>query len=152
MVKHNTMLFDNHLRKDWQPNVKTGFDQPAKKNKRMAYRKHKLATLYPRPVDKLRPVVRCQTFRYKDKIRFGRGFTLEEIKEAKLSPLVCKQVGIAIDCRRANKSVEEKQMNVERLKKYLSKLILFPKGKVPKKESLMIQAKRLLTHTKTLYK
>ena len=43
-------------------------------------------------------------------------------------------IGIAVDYRRRNKSVEGLQQNVQRLKEYRSKLIIFPKkaGK-PKK-------------------
>merc|ERR1719295_2192168 len=38
-----------------------------------------------------------------------------------------RKIGIAIDYRRRNKSVESLQKNVQRLKEYRSKLILFPK-------------------------
>ena len=38
-----------------------------------------------------------------------------------------RTIGIAIDYRRRNKSVESLQKNVQRLKEYRSKLILFPK-------------------------
>merc|ERR1711976_792653 len=37
-------------------------------------------------------------------------------------------LGIAIDYRRCNKSVESLQQNVQRLKEYRSKMILFPKN------------------------
>ena len=145
MVKHNTMIFDSHLHKDWQTNIKTWFNQPAKKNARMAARKRKMMAVYPRPVDKLRPVVRCPTLRYKNRLRLGRGFTLEEIKEAKLNPFAAKQVGISVDHRRSNKSAEEKQINVERLKKYLSKVILFPrKAAAPKKGVLVDSSKEVI--------
>ena len=44
------------------------------------------------------------------------------------SPLTFRRtIGIAIDYRRRNKSVESLQKNVQRLKEYKSKLILFPK-------------------------
>ena len=36
-------------------------------------------------------------------------------------------IGIAVDFRRRNRSQESLQMNVQRLKEYKSKLILFPK-------------------------
>ena len=36
-------------------------------------------------------------------------------------------IGIAVDYRRRNRSVESLQLNVQRLKEYKSKLILFPK-------------------------
>ena len=137
MVKHNTMIFDSHLHKDWQTNIKTWFNQPAKKNARMAARRHKATHNYPRPVDKLRPVVRCPTLRYKNRLRLGRGFTLEEIKEAKINPVAAKQFGISVDHRRSNKSAEEKQMNVERLKKYISKLVVFPLHKNKPKKGII---------------
>ena len=38
-----------------------------------------------------------------------------------------QQIGIAVDYRRRNKSVESLQQNVQRLKEYKSKLIIFPK-------------------------
>jgi hypothetical protein len=38
-----------------------------------------------------------------------------------------RTIGIAVDHRRKNKSVEALQANVQRLKEYRSKLILFPK-------------------------
>ena len=37
-----------------------------------------------------------------------------------------RSIGIAVDHRRRNKSVESLQQNVQRLKEYRSKLILFP--------------------------
>lgn len=37
-----------------------------------------------------------------------------------------RTIGIAVDARRRNKSVESLQVNIERLKEYRSKLILFP--------------------------
>merc|ERR1712243_361743 len=57
----------------------------------------------------------------------GRGFTLEEIKSSSLYKDLARTHSIAIDYRRRNKSVESLQKNVQRLKEYRSKLILFPK-------------------------
>jgi large subunit ribosomal protein L13e len=43
-------------------------------------------------------------------------------------------IGIPVDHRRKNRSVESLQLNVQRLKTYKSKLIIFPKNpKKPKK-------------------
>ncbi|KAK8727495.1 hypothetical protein OTU49_009583, partial [Cherax quadricarinatus] len=43
-------------------------------------------------------------------------------------------IGISVDYRRTNKSMESLQLNVQRLKEYKSKLILFPlKANKPKK-------------------
>lgn len=60
------------------------------------------------------------------KLRYGRGFTLEEIKAAGLNPKFARTIGISIDPRRLDNSIEAKEQNVKRLKTYLSKLILFP--------------------------
>ena len=41
----------------------------------------KARTIAPRPVGgNLRPIVRCQTFKYNTRVRTGKGFTLEELK------------------------------------------------------------------------
>merc|ERR1712042_356506 len=68
------------------------------------------------------------------KQRAGRGFTLEEVKAAGLSKSQARTIGIAVDHRRRNKSIESLQLNSQRLKEYQSKLILFPlNAKKPKK-------------------
>lgn len=83
----------------------------------------------PRPLDKLRPAVHCPTQRYNAKVRLGRGFSLGELKAAGLTPAYAMSVGIAVDHRRSNKSQEAKDVNVQRLKEYLSNLVVFPKKK-----------------------
>lgn len=40
----------------------------------------KAAAVAPRPVDRLRPVVRCPTIKYNRRARSGRGFSLAELK------------------------------------------------------------------------
>jgi len=132
MVKHNNCLDNSHFRKDWQRKVVCWFDQPAKKVRRRNARTEKAKKLAPRPVNLLRPVVRCPTVKYNLKQRAGRGFTLEELKAAKVNPKAARGVGIAVDHRRTNTNQEAFQQNVERLKLYNSKLIVFPK-KGPKK-------------------
>merc|ERR1712029_662886 len=88
----------------------------------------------PRPLGKLRPVVHCPTYKYNLKQRAGRGFTLEELKAAGLSKNYARTIGISVDHRRRNKSVESLQLNAQRLKEYKSKLILFPiSAKKPRK-------------------
>ena len=42
----------------------------------------------------------------------GRGFTIDEIKAAKLNINFARSIGISVDKRRTNKSVELKEMNV----------------------------------------
>merc|ERR1711976_278006 len=123
-----------HFHKDWDRYVKTWFNQPARKDRRRKARAAKAARVAPRPVKTLRPVVRCPTFKYNIKDRRGRGFTLEELKAAGLSKSKAQTIGISIDHRRKNRSLESLQKNVQRLKEYQSKLILFPiNGKKPRK-------------------
>merc|ERR1739845_99161 len=77
------------------------------------------------------------------KLRLGRGFTLDELREAKISPKLARTIGISVDHRRRNRCSESLQANVERLKLYKSKLLIFPrksgkkgvkKGDTPKSE------------------
>merc|ERR1719247_709914 len=62
------------------------------------------------------------------KLRAGRGFTLEELKEANIPRRQARTIGIAVDHRRRNKCTESLQLNANRLKLYKSKLMLFPRG------------------------
>ncbi|KAL1131099.1 hypothetical protein AAG570_012336 [Ranatra chinensis] len=124
--KRNNMIPNSHFHKDWQRFVKTWFNQPARKHRRRLARIKKANKLAPRPAAPLRPAVRCPTIRYHTKLRMGRGFTLEEVKRAGLCPGFARSIGIAVDHRRRNKSVESLQLNVQRLKEYRAKLILFP--------------------------
>jgi len=109
MVKHNNVVPNGHFRKDWQRQVKTWFHQPAQKKARRLARKAKAAAVAPRPVGLLRPVVHCSTQKYSSKIRAGRGFSLDELKEAGISKKLARTIGIAVDHRRTNKSVEAMQ-------------------------------------------
>ncbi|KAI9494948.1 50S ribosomal protein L13e [Zychaea mexicana] len=128
VLKHNNQLPNQHFRKDWQRRVKTWFDQPGRKKSRRTARIQKAARIAPRPVDGLlRPAVRCPTQRYNMKLRAGRGFTLEELKEAGINKKVARTVGIAVDHRRRNHSQESLELNVQRLKAYKAKLIVFPR-------------------------
>ncbi|KAI0509732.1 ribosomal protein L13e [Xylaria bambusicola] len=123
-IKHNNQI---HFRKDWQRRVRCHFDQPTKKIARRKARAAKAAALAPRPVDKLRPVVRCPTIKYNRRLRAGRGFTLTELKEAGIPRLVAPTVGIAVDFRRQNLSEESLAANVARLKAYKERLVVFPR-------------------------
>jgi len=135
MVKHNNILPNVHCHKDWQRYVKTWFDQPGRKKTRRVKRLQKASAVAPRPVSgPLRPVVRCQTNQYNIRVRAGRGFTLEELKEAGVSRKQALSIGVAVDHRRKNRSVEAMQANVQRLQEYKTRLILFPRdSRKPKK-------------------
>lgn len=128
MPKHNNMIPNAHFHKAWQERVRTWLDQPGRKKRRRVKREKKASAIAPRPVGgRLRPVVRCPTFKYNTKVRAGRGFSLEELKEAGISPKYAQTVGIAVDHRRRNVSQESVQANVQRLKEYKSRLIVFPR-------------------------
>eukprot|EP00842_Homolaphlyctis_polyrhiza_P003312 jgi/Hompol1/3982/HPOL_006865-RA len=127
-MRHNNQLPNAHFRKDWQIHVRTWFNQPGKKVSRRTARAQKAVKLAPRPIDGLlRPAVTCPTVKYNTKLRAGRGFSLEELKEAGISHRVARTIGIAVDRRRRNYSVESLKNNAERLAEYKSKLIVFPK-------------------------
>ncbi|KAF8898814.1 ribosomal protein L13e [Infundibulicybe gibba] len=125
--RHNNVLHANHFRKDWQRRVRTWFDQPGRKLRRRTARKAKAATLGIRPLTQLRPAVRAQTVRYNRKVREGRGFTFAELKEAGIGRKEARGVGVIVDHRRRNLSEEGKKVNVERLKAYKARLIVFPR-------------------------
>ena len=127
MTKHNNAIQKNHFRKHWQRWVKTWFNQPGRKRRRLDNRRTKAQQVAPRPLKNLRPSVRCPTQRYNRRLRLGRGFTLEEVKQAGLNKHFARTVGISIDFRRTNKSAESLQRNVLRLKSYLEKLVVLPK-------------------------
>merc|ERR1712154_42550 len=133
-AKRNQMVPNAHFHKDWQRYVECWFNQPARKIRRRAARVEKAKQVAPRPVKTLRPVIRCPTLKYNVKQRVGRGFTLEELKSAGVSKKMAQTIGISVDPRRRNKSVESLQENAQRLKEYKSKLILFPiHSKKPRK-------------------
>jgi len=126
-IKHNQQIPNNHFHKDWQRRVRVHFDQPGRKSRRRAARISKAAAVAPRPIDKLRPIVRCPTIKYNRRVRAGRGFTLKELKEAGIPRKLAPTIGIPIDSRRQNLSEESLTLNVARLKAYRERLILFPR-------------------------
>ena len=54
-------------------------------------------------------------------------FTIFYMQAAGISCKVAPTIGIAVDHRRKNRSTESLQANVQRLKEYKSKLIVFPR-------------------------
>merc|ERR1712100_49381 len=139
MVKHNNEIPHQHFKKDWQGNcsqsfVRTWFNQAGRKKSRRIAREKKAKAIFPRPVSgALRPAVQCPTQRYNFKQRLGRGFTLEELKEAGIPRKLAPTIGICVDHRRKNRSLESLTDNVKRLKAYKANLVVFPrKAKKPK--------------------
>jgi len=134
MPSRNHAIQNIHFHKDWQERVRTWFNQPARKVRRRTARAAKAIRVFPRPVQgPLRPVVHAPTKRYNMKVRYGRGFTLEEIREAGINKHQALSIGISVDYRRRNKTDKSLKANVQRLKQYKSKLVLFPRDwKTPK--------------------
>merc|ERR1711904_142058 len=101
----------------------------ARKKSRRDARHKKAAAIAPRPVAGcVRPLVHPPTVKYNSKTRIGRGFSVAEIKGAKLSKLEAKSLGISVDYPRRNKSVEGKQLNEQRLREYRANLVVFPRN------------------------
>ena len=140
MVKGNNAIPHQHQRKHWNPNssqrgnIKTFLDQPMRKERRRRLRVQKAKKLFPRPVKSLRPSVACPTIRYNMKKRLGRGFSTDELSAAGITAKYAKSIGVRVDLRRKNLSEEGLSRNVQRLKTYLAKLVLFPlNNKKPQK-------------------
>ena len=140
-MRHNNVIANAHFHKKWAATsrgplkVKSWFDQPTQKKARRLKRAAKAAAIAPRPAaGLLRPAVHCPTRKYSAKVKLGRGFSLAELKAAKISPMLAPTIGIAVDHRRTNKSQESLDANVERLLAYKAKLVVFPrKGTKAKK-------------------
>lgn len=134
MVKHNNVIPNIHCHKKYLESsrgplkVKLALNQASRKKARRVARAKKAAALAPAPLQKLRPIVHCQTQKYSAKTRLGKGFTMEELKAVKLSPKYARTIGIAVDHRRTNKSNESLELNVARLKAYLDNLVVLKKG------------------------
>ncbi|CCC69699.1 hypothetical protein NCAS_0D01180 [Naumovozyma castellii] len=140
-ISKNLPILKNHFRKHWQERVKVHFDQAGKKVSRRNARAAKAAKIAPRPLDLLRPVVRAPTIKYNRKVRAGRGFSLAEVKAAGLTAAYARTIGIAVDHRRQNTNQEIFELNVQRLKEYQSKIIVFPRnGKTPEVEQVLSAA------------
>nr|ANM86182.1 60S ribosomal protein L13-1 [Stygiella incarcerata] len=127
MVKHNNVVPNGHFSKQWMGRVKTWLDQPKRKETRRRLRAAKAAAIFPRPVKgAVRPLVQCPTVKYNLKERMGRGFTVEELKGAAIPLRYAQTIGIAIDRRRRNRSAERLTKNIQRLKEYMSRLVVYP--------------------------
>ena len=129
MVKHNNEVPNQHFHKVCQQDhIRTWFNQPPRKQRRRSARQAKAAKMAPRPTaGLLRPAVHPPTIKYNYKLRQGRGFSLQELKEAGVNRKEARSIGIAVDHRRKNRNTESLQLNAQRLKEYKAKLIVFPR-------------------------
>lgn len=132
-MKHNNVLHNVHRVKCSGKYIKTALDQAGRKKRRLLARRKKAAKAGITPVGYLRPLVHMPSRRYNYKVRMGRGFTLQELKTAGISKKVAMSIGIAVDHRRCNRCAESLNLNVQRLKTYLSKLVMIPRKKTANK-------------------
>ncbi|GIX66114.1 ribosomal protein RPL13 [Babesia caballi] len=132
-MKHNNVLHNVHRVKCKGKYIKAELDQAGRKKRRLLARRAKSAKAGVTPVGYLRPLVHMPSRRYNYKVRLGRGFTLQELKTAGVSKKVAMSIGIAVDHRRCNRNAESLNLNVQRLKTYLSKLVMIPRKKNAKK-------------------
>ena len=114
--------------------MNTQFNQPEHKRRRSVQRGRSQKLLAPNPTHLLRLIVRGQTNKYNTKRRLGRGFTKKELESAGIKGLsYARSIGIAIDLRRKDTCSETLNVNTERIKNYISRIILYPRKKNDKK-------------------
>lgn len=97
MVKHRNTTDSGHFRKSWQKKVKTSFDAPFKKIKRRIQRKNNQKKS---PITYLRPIVRCPTKIHNIKVKFGRGFSYNDLRRSFIGTPKLSSSGIVLDKRR----------------------------------------------------
>lgn len=74
------------------------------------------------------------------------------LQAAGIHKKTARTIGISVDPRRRNRSTESLQANVQRLKEYRSKLILFPrKASAPKKGDSTVSFSFQLLHKSSVY-
>merc|ERR1739845_38758 len=135
MVKHNNIVPNIHCKKKYLASsrgplkVKLSLNKAGKKVSRRLKRASKAARIAPRPLHSLRPIVHCPTQRYNSKVRLGKGFTLQGLKAVGFSAKYARTIGISVDHRRYNRSLESLNANIARLKEYKTKLLVFKKNK-----------------------
>uniref|UniRef100_H2ZTW7 Large ribosomal subunit protein eL13 n=1 Tax=Latimeria chalumnae TaxID=7897 RepID=H2ZTW7_LATCH len=96
----------------------------------------------------LYPIIRYPTVRYHTKVRAGKSFLSLTFpgQAAGINKKVAHTIVIAVDPRHCNRSTESLQANVQRLKEYCSKLILFPrKASAPKKGDSSAEEMKMAT-------
>ena len=98
--RRNGVIPNAHFKKHWERYVRTWYDQPGKKQRRRKLRQAKALAVAPRPAaGRLRPIVRCPTFKYNTKVRSGKGFSLDELKVRFVTLcLSCNSVYLYVGC------------------------------------------------------
>ncbi|KAL8489616.1 hypothetical protein ACS0TY_025506 [Phlomoides rotata] len=77
------------------------------------------------PIIEVIVIAGLQTLKYNMKVRAGKGFSLKELKATGIAKKLTPTTGISVDHHRRNSSLEGFQTNVQRLKTYKAKLVIF---------------------------
>ncbi|KAM0687726.1 60S ribosomal protein L13 [Conglomerata obtusa] len=141
-MKNNHPIPHNHFKKT-AIKYRTPFHLKARAAIRATRRADKASRMYPAPLKKLRSIVRCPTLRHNKKERLGRGFTPEECEAAGINYNLARTRGVSVDLRRRNQNKETFDQNVERLRTYLSKVVVFENRKEAR-QSKMKQHNRII--------
>ncbi|CAD26179.1 60S RIBOSOMAL PROTEIN L13 [Encephalitozoon cuniculi GB-M1] len=146
-MKGNHALPNNHFRKT-SLKIRIHHD-PETKARVMAEKKlRKAKALFPMPLKKLRPIVRCPTIKYNRNERLGRGFTAAECEKAGLDYRHARRLGIAVDLRRRDTNQEAFDKNVERIKTYLGKITIYESVKEARESGAKPYTKEIMPFVK----
>nr|BAN37502.1 60S ribosomal protein L13, putative [Entamoeba histolytica]BAN37524.1 60S ribosomal protein L13, putative [Entamoeba histolytica]BAN37652.1 60S ribosomal protein L13, putative [Entamoeba histolytica]BAN38209.1 60S ribosomal protein L13, putative [Entamoeba histolytica]BAN38495.1 60S ribosomal protein L13, putative [Entamoeba histolytica] len=147
-MKHNQAVSNIHFCKDWRSKVHTWFKQPFRKIRRHQTRVEKAKAVFPATIKSLKPSVHCMNQRFNYKLRLGRGFTLKELRAAKIDKNLARTIGIAVDPRRKESSKECLNRNAQRLTEYMNRLVVLPKVHAATAKRLVLNKKNAEAKTK----
>lgn len=142
-MKGNRVLPNNHFRKT-SLKIRIHHDPETKLKVMEKKRLQKAKSMYPMPIEKLRPIVRCPGIRYNRNERLGRGFTAAECKGADLDYRHARRLGIAVDLRRRDSNQETLDKNTERIKTYLSKITVYENAKDAREKGAKLYTKTIM--------
>ena len=83
----------------------------------------------------LKPIVQNPTKMYNFKIRLGRGFSVDELKNSMIPKNIASSIGISLDKRRRGNSLRQPS-NIKRLNSYFEKIRSMEIKKTSKEKSL----------------
>ncbi|KAG5859291.1 ribosomal protein L13 [Encephalitozoon hellem] len=146
-MKGNHVLPNNHFRKT-SLKIKVHHDPETKLRVMQEKKIRKAKSMFPIPLKKLRPVIRCPSIKYNRNERLGRGFTAVECEKAGLDYRHARRLGIAVDLRRRDTNLEALEKNVDRIKTYLSKITIYESVKEAKEKGAKPYAKKIMPFVK----
>lgn len=147
-MKGNHILPNNHFRKT-SLKIKVHHDPETKLRIMEEKKLQKAKSMFPIPLRKLRPIVRCPSIKYNRNERLGRGFTPAECEKAGLDYRHARRLGIAVDLRRRDTNQETLEKNADRIKAYLSKITIYESVKEAKERGAKPYAKEIMPLVKS---